>query len=261
MVWFLVDDVLPFHERVLRAGNAAMGLWVRAGAWSSGQLTDGFISTDVARTMGTAAEIRRLVQVGLWEPAVKDSQEGYLFHAWSEDGTGQKRQQTKAEVEEKRRKERERKAAYRESQRDATPRVALVPPSVPVGHPADVRAESRSASASPVQSSPNQTRDTYVSPSSHLPERATTTDDDESNRVRREGYWRGWNISNPLRVMSALSDTVSRPISEDQAIVIVSGILSKAKQRPTSNERYVLGAIRQSWAEIQQELDEAAVPA
>lgn len=114
MVWFVVDDVLPFHERVLRAGNAAMGLWVRAGAWCTGQLTDGFIPADVARTMGSAREIAKLIEVGLWEAHTKEGKPGYLFHAWAEDGTGTKRQLTKAEVEEKRRKEREKKRAQRE---------------------------------------------------------------------------------------------------------------------------------------------------
>lgn len=133
MVWFLVDDVLPFHERVLRAGNAAMGLWVRGGSWCAGQLTDGFIPADVARTLGSPAEIRTLVRVGLWSPHVKDEQDGFLFHAWAEDGTGQKRQPTKAEVEDRRRKDREKKAAQRAAA--AAGRQAPVPAGVPEGHP------------------------------------------------------------------------------------------------------------------------------
>jgi hypothetical protein len=137
MVWFLVDDVLPFHERVIRAGNAAMGLWVRGGAWCSGQLTDGFIPTEVARTMGTPAEIRKLVEVGLWHPEQREGQAGYLFHAWAEDGTGTKRQPTRAEVEAKRRAERERKAAYRERQRDDHRTTEPVPAGHPAGHRAD----------------------------------------------------------------------------------------------------------------------------
>jgi hypothetical protein len=133
MVWFLVDDVLPFHERVLRAGNAAMGLWVRAGAWCSGQLTDGFIPVDVARTMGSPAEIRKLVSVGLWSPETRNDQQGYLFHAWAEDGTGQKRQPTKAEVEDRRRKDREKKQRQRRNDHGQ-----YVPEGVPQGHPEGV---------------------------------------------------------------------------------------------------------------------------
>ena len=41
MTWFRVDDTLAMHPKVYAAGNAAMGLWVRAGAWSMQQLTDG----------------------------------------------------------------------------------------------------------------------------------------------------------------------------------------------------------------------------
>jgi hypothetical protein len=115
MVWFRIDDVFPFHERIIRAGNAAVGVWSRAGAWSAAQLTDGFVPTEIARTIGSAKEIRRLVDVGLWI----EEDGGYRFHAWAEDGTGTKRQPTRAEVEAKRRAEAERKAAYRSKQERA----------------------------------------------------------------------------------------------------------------------------------------------
>ena len=256
MVWFRVDDVLPFHARVIEAGNAAMGLWVRAGALSAGQLTDGFITAATARTLGSAKEIKRLVDVGLWVEAPG----GYQFHAWAEDGTGTKRQPTRAEVESQRKAERERKAAQRASRKDsppdAEPGPAGVPPVVPPGHLPD----SGAASEDPVPSRPDPL-DTNVSPSSPEPDREASTTDDESDRARRDGYWRGWGVSNPLKVVSLLHEVVERPVTEDQAILIVAGILAKAKRRPDSIERYVLGAIRQSWAEIQQELDEAAVAA
>lgn len=79
MTWFKVDDNLAFHPKVMRAGNAALGLWVRAGSWSSRYLTDGFIPEDMVRTLGTAAEARRLVVSGLWVPAPG----GYQFHEWA----------------------------------------------------------------------------------------------------------------------------------------------------------------------------------
>lgn len=152
MVWFNVDDTLPMHERVIRAGNAAMGLWVRAGAWSAGQLTDGFVPREVARTLGSSAEIRKLVQVGLWH----EVDGGYRFHAWAHDGTGQKRQPTKAEVEERRRIERERKASARAAARarDTATTPGTVPQGVPVGHRPDTRPESRGVSALPSHTKP-----------------------------------------------------------------------------------------------------------
>lgn len=263
MVWFRVDDVLPFHQRVIEAGNAAMGLWVRAGAWSSGQLTDGFIPTSIARQMGTATEIKRLVAAGLW---TREGDAGYRFHAWAEDGTGSKRQPTRAEVESQRKAERDRKAAYRagrkDGQRDTDLRPPDVPPGQPQGHQEDGQQESRDASEYPVPSRPDPTQDSYVSPSSHVSDReAEDGPTDEADRSRREGYWRGWRISNPERLIAEMIRAVSRPVTEDQAILIVVGILSRAKQRPDSIERYVLGSIRRSWSEIQQELDETVVAA
>ena len=56
MPWFRVDDTFSHHAKVMAAGNAAIGLWVRAGAWSMQQLTDGFIPTHVAKQLGSRAE-------------------------------------------------------------------------------------------------------------------------------------------------------------------------------------------------------------
>ncbi len=46
-MWFKVDDKLHSHTKTLRAGNEAMGLWVRLGSWSSDHLTDGEIPPEV----------------------------------------------------------------------------------------------------------------------------------------------------------------------------------------------------------------------
>lgn len=80
MPWFKVDDGLAFHTKSLAAGNAAMGLWVRAGSWSSQQLTDGFVPTPIARQLGTRGEARRLVEAGLWI----EKDDGYLFHEFEQ---------------------------------------------------------------------------------------------------------------------------------------------------------------------------------
>lgn len=79
MPWFKVDDAFAFHPKVIAAGNAAAGLWVRAGSWASQQLTDGHIPTEIARTLGRPAEIQRLVNAGLW---MKNG-DGWDFHEWS----------------------------------------------------------------------------------------------------------------------------------------------------------------------------------
>lgn len=81
MPWFKVDDRLAHHPKVVTAGNAAMGLWVRAGAWAAASLTDGFIPLAMLPALGAKpSHADALVKAGLWdvEPA------GYRFHDWLE---------------------------------------------------------------------------------------------------------------------------------------------------------------------------------
>lgn len=94
MPWFQVDDQLPVHKKVIAAGNAAMGLWVRAGSWSQQNLTGGFIPTQIVKALGTIGQAKSLVNAGLWD-AVKG---GYRFHDWD------KHQLSVEEQEERRRK-------------------------------------------------------------------------------------------------------------------------------------------------------------
>src|SRR5215472_9204370 len=124
MVWFLVDDNLAFHKKVTSAGNAAMGCWVRAGAWATHNGTDGFIPDHMARQIGTMSQWTSLVTSGLAERQIG----GYLYHDWFDV------QPSKACVDQRRKRERERKAEQRK--RKNVP--GGVPADVPGGVPADV---------------------------------------------------------------------------------------------------------------------------
>jgi hypothetical protein len=117
MVWFYVDDGLAFHKKAVEAGNAAMGLWVRAGAWSTGSLTDGFIPSPIARSIGTQTQLDSLLKSGLWRKAPG----GYQFHDWHH------RQLSKSEIESKREADRKRKREQRQSR------------NVPLGQPPEVQ--------------------------------------------------------------------------------------------------------------------------
>ncbi len=101
MPWFKVDDTLPFHAKIVMAGNPALGLWVRAGAWSSQQLTDGFIPEHIANTLGKKSEARRLVAVGLWREVCSPEQ-GYVMHDYLDSNP------SRADVEKERPEARER---------------------------------------------------------------------------------------------------------------------------------------------------------
>lgn len=97
MPWFQVDDQLPVHRKVTAAGNAAMGLWVRAGSWSQQNLTGGFVPVNVVKTLGTIAQANALVAAGLWHTA----DGGYEFHDWD------KHQMSVEEIKERKRKRQE----------------------------------------------------------------------------------------------------------------------------------------------------------
>lgn len=105
MPWFQVEDNLCFNPKAQKAGNGAMGLWVRAGSWSMQNLTDGFIPHDIAVLLGNAKEADRLVAAGLWHR--KD--EGFEFHEWLQ----RQRSRGKVEADREAAKERRRKAVER----------------------------------------------------------------------------------------------------------------------------------------------------
>ena len=82
MAWFKVDDKLHDHRKVRRAGRAAMGVWVLAGSWAMAAETDGFVPETVLARWGTKRDAQTLVEVGFWDPFVKDGEAGWQFHDW-----------------------------------------------------------------------------------------------------------------------------------------------------------------------------------
>jgi len=79
MTWFKVDDRLAFHPKVLSAGNEAMGLWVRAGAYCAQMLTNGHVPLSMLAPLGADESVaERLVAAGLWREEI----DGYSFHDW-----------------------------------------------------------------------------------------------------------------------------------------------------------------------------------
>lgn len=79
MTWFKVDDRLAHHPKVMTAGLAPMGLWVRAGSWSAAHLTDGFIPTSLLATLDAKrSHAEALVKAGLWDA----EPDGYRFRDW-----------------------------------------------------------------------------------------------------------------------------------------------------------------------------------
>jgi hypothetical protein len=110
MPWFLVDDDFAFHPKADAAGDAAIGLWTRAGSYCMRYLTEGFVSAaDLRQLRAKPTQIKALVAAGLWI----EVEGGYQFHDW--------RQRTKAQVEADRAAAAERQRRRRAKDREDPP--------------------------------------------------------------------------------------------------------------------------------------------
>lgn len=65
MPWFRIDDDATFNQKVMAAGNEGFGAFVRMGAWSMHNLTDGFVREDVADAIAPRKVIDRLISAGM----------------------------------------------------------------------------------------------------------------------------------------------------------------------------------------------------
>lgn len=116
MAWFKVDDALAFHPKVIAAGNAAMGLWVRCGSYCAQFETDGWLNLGTISALGGhKRDIDRLVAVHLW---VREG-DGVRFRDWADY------QPTKAQKDAGRSATADRVRAFRDRERNGvTPTVS-----------------------------------------------------------------------------------------------------------------------------------------
>lgn len=68
---YRVDDGIDTWPESMRAGTAALGLYLRCGAWicrelTAGRITDAVVPAEVATMYGSKEWIARLLDVGLW---------------------------------------------------------------------------------------------------------------------------------------------------------------------------------------------------
>ena len=114
MTWFKVDDGFYDHPKVEELPNAAVGLWVKAGAWCSKHETDGVIPASRVKALkGTPSQISALIRCGLWvETESESGAKAYSFRNWLDYQPGrEERREERAMWREKKRKSRRRKSA------------------------------------------------------------------------------------------------------------------------------------------------------
>lgn len=130
MTWFKVDDGLALHPKAIEAGNSALGLWVRAGAWCASQLTDGRLpGAMLAPLGGRARDADRLVKAGLWW----QTENGYEFRDWTDY------QPTRVQVRAERDAAKERQRRHREQRNNGVTDGVTTPVTNAVSHSAPSR--------------------------------------------------------------------------------------------------------------------------
>lgn len=103
MPWFKIDDKAHSHPKFMRAGNAALGLWLRCGSYSAQHLTEGIVPGVIAQLYGTGPQAAKLCKTGLWHQAGHDCTRcpqpddgDYVIHDFFEAGRNTTRAQHEA---------------------------------------------------------------------------------------------------------------------------------------------------------------------
>lgn len=240
MPYFPVDDQVAFHPKIMAAGNAAVGLWTRAGSWCKAHTTGGKVPSEIAHVLGRNSEISRLVSVGLWT-VIPD---GFQFHDWDHQAGNFDADEEKARREAEREKNRIRKRAQRERDRSqghaeshgVTPGGVTGPPS-----------------PSPVPS-PLST-DRHTGPVPYETGLSTGTDEGESveQLCAKQAGLMGVDFT---KVKTAIGKACGRFPEPTSVMQIIATVLERANQPVRSPTGLVLAAIREDWAEWQKFLDE-----
>lgn len=120
MPWFYVDDAFADSKPVMKLDqglrNEAVGLWVRCGAWSAKEETDGLVPVDVVKGFnGTPRLIRALHDdAGLW---VQNGPDSWQKSRQIQFGSWEKWQKTRAQNIERREREAKKKSTWRSSKK------------------------------------------------------------------------------------------------------------------------------------------------
>lgn len=240
MPWFKVDDALALHMKAITAGNAALGLWVRAGSWSMQQLSDGFIPHQVVAALGgTDDDCGALVTARLWDTAPG----GYQFHDWAEyQPTREQVLAERAEAAERMRRVRaNRKANVRANAQPNEPRTfgdGSASPSRPVPTP-------DSSKTSEGQSRKKRASD--------------ETDSKLSPTLTRVATNLG--LLNVAEIRNHIVAWCQRDLALEDTIAVARWVLEKRATAPDKPQRYVMRAIEQSPLEVQQHIDQRGLAA
>lgn len=224
MPYFPVDDQFAFHPKAVAAGNAAVGLWTRAGSWCKAHASGGKVPHEIAHALGAKKEVERLISVGLW--VAVDG--GYQFHDWSDQAGNfdAEIEKQRRQAERERNRERKRRQRERERSQGHGDSHGVTPEGVTQGGP------------SLPSLVPSPSPSTRLNNVSHLPSTAGA----------------GIDVD---KVIVAVQKHCGRECGTTGAYLIIGTVMDRAKTQPKNRTAYVVKAIATDPFEFQKILDEA----
>lgn len=237
MPYFPVDDDMPFHPKVLAAGNEAIGMWTRAGALCKKHTTGGFVSIETARTLGPKKIADRLVSVGLWDEVPAS----YQFHDWKHQAGNDDAEVERARVDQARERNAERQRAWRER-----------------------NAKSSGVTNAPVTTTPSPSpspKDLTLTNESRPDVDASVSTDSMVLSLAMEALASQAGITSVPAIVEQIRKWTQREVTPDVAVSIARHILGKSKGDLKWPQRYVSRAISQSPLEVQKHIDERGLAA
>lgn len=203
---------------MLELSDEAVALWVRAGSYCAGHLTDGTVKRSTLRVLGASNDAAtELVLAGLWD----HGDGSWSFHDWEEY------QPTREQVEAEREKARERMRHVRANKERTSPSSSPSP-------------------SRPVPSRPDQV--TTVSQSSYVPEREQPVDNVSRATLGSFGL-----DADGLRTL--IHEHTGRTVTPAGALRVAMWLLDKGRNVKQPGA-YVNKAIKGSPFEVQQYIDE-----
>ncbi|MCI3246488.1 hypothetical protein [Streptomyces spinosisporus] len=128
MAWFALDDGFDTHPKVRKAGNAAVGLFVRLGVHATKHLTEGHLDGAIVRDYGTDATVRKLIAVGMLHEyghrcprCPQPAEGGYFIHDYLDYNKSRAQIEAAREAARKRQNRGRESARRNRNERDSAP--------------------------------------------------------------------------------------------------------------------------------------------
>lgn len=256
MPWFKIDDGFWSHPKVIELSDPAVALWVRAGSYCAGHLTDGLVRRSTLRMLGADRDAAiELVLAGLWD----ETGDGWSFHDWDEY------QPTREQVLAEREAKQDASALanhtrWHENRNLKVKGCALCyPNSDPNGIPGGIPLRNPDGIPRPVPSRPDDSSKTYVGQSSSNRARETTDSGFTSEMSKRMASQAG--IKDPGMLAGLIRTALGVTVQWDHLAAIVNHLTRKSRSPVKDGQAYAVRCLSETPEEVRQFIFESGFAA